>query len=471
MSAHRAPKGRRARPAAAPAAVRAGGATATLERPVADPWRPPEADTVLLPRVAPQPYAAPAGVAPGQQGRGSRRDRRAQRRVAARRRNRRLLAGGLVLALVAGVGAATLLHRGGSAPTAPTAVAHRTQGTLLLVLTSSDGHAVESALLAHDPRTREGAVVLVPSQTVTDVAGHGQLPFGTTPALGAPQLAAETLGDLLGVTVDGTLRLPVPALSTLVDRVGGVHVDSVDADVVVPGPGDNERVLVAKGGAQVLGGAAAVAYATYRAPGEGEEARLARFTAVLGGLIDALPGAAGPAGALVTGVAGAGAATESPSGVGTLLTGLRADDSAGNLAYETLPVQQAGTGEDQFTVDTDQVEQLTKRYRADSIPAGRVAGDNRVIVLNGTGALNLGESAHEKLDRHNLVFVHSGNQQGFSFRHRPSVVLVPDDSAASRALGHRVATALGLPDTAIRVTDQPTSAADAVVILGADYHP
>jgi hypothetical protein len=50
-------------------------------------------------------------------------------------------------------------------------------------------------------------------------------------------------------------------------------------------------------------------------------------------------------------------------------------------------------------------------------------------------------------------------------------VLVADDSPASRALGHRVAAALGLPDSAIRVTDQPTSAADAVVILGADYRP
>jgi hypothetical protein len=91
--------------------------------------------------------------------------------------------------------------------------------------------------------------------------------------------------------------------------------------------------------------------------------------------------------------------------------------------------------------------------------------------VNGTGALGLGETAHDKLDRADLVFVHSENQQGFSFRHKASVILVPDDSAASRALGHRVAAALRLPDSAIKLSDQTTSAADAIVILGADYRP
>ena len=67
--------------------------------------------------------------------------------------------------------------------------------------------------------------------------------------------------------------------------------------------------------------------------------------------------------------------------------------------------------------------------------------------------------------------MHSENQQGFSFAHQHSVVLVPDDSAASHALGHRVAAALGLPDRDIAVDQQPSSAADAVVILGADYRP
>jgi hypothetical protein len=94
-----------------------------------------------------------------------------------------------------------------------------------------------------------------------------------------------------------------------------------------------------------------------------------------------------------------------------------------------------------------------------------------VIVINGTGALGLGQTAHAKLDRHGLVFVHSENQQGFSFRGRHSVVLVTDDSTASHALGHRVARALGLPDSDIAINSQPTSAADVVVILGADYRP
>jgi anionic cell wall polymer biosynthesis LytR-Cps2A-Psr (LCP) family protein len=376
------------------------------------------------------------------------------------------------VALLASLGGSVLAMRGGGHPPKPVAaVASRTQGTLLLAVTGTDGAAIESALLAHDPRTHAGAVVLVPSETVTDVPGHGQLAFGATTTLGSAQLPAETLGDVLGVTVDGTVRLSTAALAGLIDRVGGVRVDSVDTDVVVPGPGDTERVVVAKGGPRVLLGQAAVAYATYRAAGENEQARLARFTSVLSALVDALPAGAGAVAADVASVAGPDAATVPAAQVGALLAGLRADDRAENLAYETLPVQQVGAGGDQLTTDADQVDQLVRRYLAASIPAGRIAGHNRVVVVNGTGALGLGETAHAKLDRHDLVFVHSENQEGFSFRHKPSVVLVADDSPASRALGHRVAAALGLPDSAIRVTDQPTSAADAVVILGADYRP
>ena len=154
-----------------------------------------------------------------------------------------------------------------------------------------------------------------------------------------------------------------------------------------------------------------------------------------------------------------------------MLAGLRADARAQNLAWETLPVQPVGTGEDQLTPLPDDVAQLVHRYLAASVPAGRASGHNRVIVVNGTGALGLGETAHAKLADAGLVFVRSENQQGFSFRHRHSVVLVPDDSAASRALGRRLTAALRLPQADVAINDQPTTAADAVVILGQDYRP
>jgi anionic cell wall polymer biosynthesis LytR-Cps2A-Psr (LCP) family protein len=399
--------------------------------------------------------------------------RRAQRRAAQRRRNLRLLALAgvalvvlvVVLVVVLAGGGGGKRHRSAAKPPG------RTQATLLLMVRGADGTAVESALLAHDPSTRRGAVVLVPSTMVADVPGRGQLAFGQTPTLGASQLPAETLGDVMGVTVDGTVVVDASGLAALVDRVGGVEVDQVDTDVVVAGSGNTERVLVAKGGRQRLSGAQAVGYATYRGAGENEQARLARFTAVLTGLVRALPAdAAGDAAALRS-LGPRLSATVPVARVAAVLAGLRADDAADDLPFETLPVQAAGTGDDVLTPQPDQVRQLVRRYLAASIPSGRAAGHNRVIVVNGTGALGLGGTAHSRLDRAGLVFVHSENQQGFSFRHKPSVVLVPDDSTASHQMGHRVAVALGLPDRDIAIDSQPTAAADVVVILGADYRP
>ncbi|MFL6137410.1 MAG: LCP family protein [Frankiaceae bacterium] len=419
---------------------------------------------------APQPITGHGAPSPGRADRRS--QRRAERRAARRRRNRRLaLAGGAVLAVVLVLLLLVVVrggsHRHGKGPVAT----GRTQVTLLLMVKGANGAAIESALLAHDPATRQGAVVPVPSTLVADVPGRGQLQFGQTATLGSARVPAETLGDVMGVTVDGALLIDTTALGALVDHLGGVDVDHVDTDVVVPGPGRTEQVLVTKGGAQHLSGAQAVAYATYRGADETEQARLARFTTVLTGLIDALPAKASDDAAALQALGGGVVFGLAPARTGAVLAGLHAADASEALSFETLPVQPVGTGDDLLTPQSDQIDQLVHRYLAASVPAARASGHNRVIVVNGTGALGLGETAHAKLDRHGLVFVHSENQQGFSFAHEQSVVLVPDDSSASHALGHRVAAALGLPDGDIAVDQQPTSAADAVVILGTDYRP
>jgi len=49
------------------------------------------------------------------------------------------------------------------------------------------------------------------------------------------------------------------------------------------------------------------------------------------------------------------------------------------------------------------------------------------------------------------------------------VVLIKDATLASRQQGAAVATALGLPATAVQQAKQVQSVADVLVILGADF--
>jgi hypothetical protein len=76
-------------------------------------------------------------------------------------------------------------------------------------------------------------------------------------------------------------------------------------------------------------------------------------------------------------------------------------------------------------------------------------------------------SVRAKLVKAGLVFVGSSNASRFGVA--TTLVLVNDASTEAVALGQRVAKALGVPATAVQTTRSPTSVADVVVVVGADY--
>ena len=207
-----------------------------------------------MPAVATPPVAP--GSAPAAPGRTvvARRDRaaaRAARRAAARRRN--LLVGGAVAAvLVLLVGGWLLLRGGGGDDVGTTGGGPPTQKTLLVQVTGEDGTAAASALTGVTPSTDTGAVVLVPSRLLVDVAGTGDIPFGETATLAEPSAPAQALTDLVGVRVDDSWVLDRTALAALVDAVGGVDA-AVDVDVVETDKDGSETVVVEAGNQELDG--------------------------------------------------------------------------------------------------------------------------------------------------------------------------------------------------------------------------
>jgi len=389
-----------------------------------------------------------------------------------RRRRRRRVAAALALVLVASGTAVAVaqLHAPTPARPAPVQAAPvgRTQTTVLFALTSAAGApggdgASESALLAADPAAGTGSVALLPARVVASVPGRGQLPLGRAVSVRDQAAGIATVADLLGVTVDGGWRLTPEALAALVDRLGGVQLD-VNADVVLGG-----ALVLRAGVGQRLDGTAAVRYAQYAAPDEDETARLARLQAVLAAVIAALPADRARLAAALVALGGGSESTLRPDRLATVLHTLAA--AAGGAAgpvFAILPVVSldTGSGTSAYRVDGPGLSS----YVASNLAASRAPGSGRdgvrVFVYNGTFAYGVGSAARDKLVAAGMSFVGSRNEA--TPGRATSVVLVPDGSPASRAAGERVAKALGLPGSSVRVADGPQDVADVVVLAGSD---
>jgi len=385
--------------------------------------------------------------------------RRAARLAEQRRRRRRITrivaaAVGLVVLVVAIV--VVLGHTGGDKKKGTTA---RTQRTVLLQVKGTDGTAVASALLAHDPAVTEGSVVLVPPQVIVAVPGAGSQPFGRALATSSARGSRDALADLMGVTVDGSWVLDAAAFGRLVDTLGGIEVD-VDVPVL------SGRTVLLQPGHQRVNGARALAFGTYLAAGEQEQSRLARLQSVVDGIVGGLPA---DVRALVGSLGKGSVPSTSVPVLADLLAGLKKDDGKDQLQYRSLPVIKvdAGTDETRFRIDAAGTRSLVDELLAASVPPGARSEGNRVLVLNGVGTPGLGEKVRAKLVPAGFVFVGSRNANAFTYAQ--TQVLVKDATTQGAALGARVARALGVPVSSVKVSDQIGTIADVVVIVGRDF--
>lgn len=390
---------------------------------------------------------------------GSRLGKRAELRKKRRKQRRRLMGAGVAAVVALLVLVTVVLVRSGGHSGGKVKTPVRTQRTLLLQVKAADGSAVASALLAHDPASGTGVVVLVPQQVLVNVAGGGSLPFAKALQIGSAKGSRNALADLMGVTIDGSWVLDGATFARLVDQVGQVKV-TVDVPVL------SGRTVLLQPGAQTLNGTAALQFASYLGAGEQEQTRLTRLQAVIDGLLTSLPKQAD------TVIKSLGGGSQPSVGLGTvagLLEGLKSDDTASNLQYRTLPVIPVASGSDEvrFRIDATATHTLVDDVLAQSIPPGSRTEGNRVLVLNGVGTPGLGQKVRDKLVPAGFVFVDSRNAPSFGYA--KTQVLVRDATAESAALGARVAKALGVPAASVETSNQIGTIADVVVIVGKDF--
>ncbi|AJE85675.1 hypothetical protein SLNWT_5299 [Streptomyces albus] len=331
---------------------------------------------------------------------------------------------------------------------------------ILVHLHNTKGGGTSTALLVDNTTTGRGSTVLLPNS----LAVAGDDGSATTLAKSVDQDGSsgtsEAVDTLLGTRVEGTWRLDTPYLNNLVELVGSIEV-TTDTDVPAPKAKKGEAPLVHKGEAQTLSGPMAVAYATYRAPGEQPTAQLERFGQVMQGVLRKLSSDTQGATVTVQSLAQILDPSLPERELGAFLAGLAERAKGGDYETALLPVQDDGT------LSREATDGVVEKVLGGTVKAPGKGDALRVGVRGGTGGgegRDEVESARVSLVNGGFTFVDGGSGQHTG----DSQVQYADPARKQQAV--EVAKTLGLPASAARKGKVPANA-DVLVQLGGDYEP
>lgn len=395
-------------------------------------------------------------------------ENRTERREEARRRARsRLIALAVVLALVAVGGAGWLWYAGKlpglSSPEtktggSTTAAAAQKRDVIVVHLHDTKKGGTATALLVDNATTKQGTTVLLPNNlALTDDDGSTTTLAKSVDADGSSG-TRDALDTVLGTNIEGTWRLDTPYLQNLVDVVGNIEVDT-DADV--PDPDAKTKggpPLVHKGADQTLSGKMAVAYATYRAPGEAQNAQLERFGQVMQGVLRKMSSDAQAATVTVQTLQQILDPSLTDKDLGTFLAKLAELAKGGDYKTALLPVQGDGT------LSAEAANSVVKDVLGGAAKSPAQGSAVRVSVRNASGEKGNTDKARVVLLNGGFTFLEGGTASSRA----TSQVLYGDPADKDNAT--EVAKTLGLPAGAVTKGTVPGTA-DVMVVLGRDYKP
>ncbi|WP_328440688.1 LytR C-terminal domain-containing protein [Streptomyces sp. NBC_00444] len=396
-------------------------------------------------------------------------ENRTERREEARRRARsRIVALVVVLALVAVGGVGYLWYAGklpglsssdDSKTGEATAVGAQKRDVIVVHLHDTKQGGTATALLVDNATTKQGTTVLLPNSLA--MTGDD----GTTTTLAkaveddGSSGTREALDTVLGTQIQGTWRLDTPYLQNLVDLVGNIDVTT---NTDVPDPDAKKKgaaPLVSKGEDQTLSGKMAVAYATYRASGEAQNAQLERFGQVMQAVLRKLSSDATAATTTVQTLAQILDPSLTDKDLGTFLAKLADLAKGGDYKTALLPVQTDGT------LSAQASDSVVKDVLGGTAKSPDKDAAVRVSVQNASGDKDNTEKARVVLLNGGFTFLEGGTASGAQ---AASKVTYTD--AADKENATEVAKTLGLPTSAV-TKGKGSSNADVSVVLGQDYEP
>ncbi|MFF8590502.1 LytR C-terminal domain-containing protein [Streptomyces sp. NPDC015220] len=395
-------------------------------------------------------------------------ENRTERREEARRRARsRIVALGVVLALVVAGGVGYLWYAGklpgsssGSRTGAATAAGGAQKRDVIVVhLHNTAKGGTSTALLVDNATTKQGTTVLLPNSLALTADDGSTTTLAKSVQGDGSSGTRDQLDTVLGTSIQGTWRLDTPYLQNLVDLVGNIEVDT---DTDVPDPDTRKKgaaPLVHRGGGQTLSGRMAVAYATYRAPGEGQNAQLERFGQVMQGVLRKISSDPQAATVTVQSLAQILDPSLTDQDLGTFLAKLADLAKGGDYKSALLPVRADGT------LSAQTSDSVVKDVLGGTAKSPGPGSAVRVSVQNASGARDDTEKARVVLLNGGFTFLEAGTASDVR---SASQVVYADDGDKQNAT--EVAKTLGLPDGSV-TKGTVTSNADVSVVLGQDYKP
>ncbi|WP_105974482.1 LCP family protein [Streptomyces geranii] len=395
-------------------------------------------------------------------------ENRTERREEAKRRARgRAVALVVVLALVAVGGVGYLWYAGKLPGTSSsdtkaggaTSTAAQKRDVVVVHLHNTKKGGTSTVLLVDNATTKQGATVLLPnSLALTDDDGSTTTLAKSVDDDGSSG-TRDALDTVLGTDIEGTWRLDTPYLQNLVELVGNIDIDT-NADVPDPDSAKKGTApLVKKGEDQTLSGKMAVAYATYLASGETQDAQLERFGAVMQGVLRKLSSDAQAATVTVQTLAQILDPSLTDKDLGGFLAKLADLAKGGDYKTSLLPVQGDGT------LSAQASSSVVKTVLGGTAKSPDKDAAVRVSVQNATGDKTDTEKARVVLLNGGFTFLEAGTAGTPA---ATSQVLYAD--AADKENATEAAKTLGLPTSAVK-KGTVTSNANVSVILGQDYEP
>ncbi|MFD5077916.1 LCP family protein [Streptomyces sp. NPDC058371] len=394
-------------------------------------------------------------------------ENRTERREEAKRRARgRVVALVVAFALVA-VGGVGYLWYAGKLPGASsdgksgttTSAAAQNRDVVVVHLHNTKEGGTSTALLVDNTTTKQGATVLLPnSLALSDDSGSTTTLAKSVDDDGSSG-TRDAIDTVLGTDIEGTWRLDTPYLNNLVELVGNIDIDT-NADVPDPAAKSSKKgaaPLVHKGEAQTLSGKMAVAYATYRASGEAQNAQLERFGQVMQGVLRKLSSDSGAATTTVQTLAQILDPSLNDKDLGSFLAKLADHAKGGDYKTALLPVQTDGTLSAQ---SSDSVVKDLLGGAAKSPEAGAAV---RVGITNASGNKDATDKARVVLVNGGYTFLDAGTS---GTAQAVSRITYADTDRKDDAV--EVAKTLGLPTSSVK-KGKVTSSADVSVVLGQDY--
>ncbi|MEU9960443.1 LCP family protein [Streptomyces sp. NPDC050982] len=392
-------------------------------------------------------------------------ENRTERREEAKRRARgRVVALVVTLALVAAGGVGYLWYDGRlpgtsseSASGTTTAGGAQNRDVIIVHLHNTKGGGTATALLVNNTTTKQGTTVLLPnSLALTDDNGTTTTLAKSVDDDGSSGTRDE-IDTVLGTDVEGTWRLDTPYLNNLVELVGNIDIDT---NTDVPDPDakkKGEAPLVKKGDEQTLSGKMAVAYATYRASGESQNAQLERFGQVMQGVLRKLSSDPQAATTTVQTLAQILDPSLSDKDLGAFLAKLADRAKGGDYKTALLPVQTDGR------LSAQASDSVVKDVLGGAAKSPEKGAAVQVGIRNSTGDKDATEQARVVLLNGGYTFVDGGETDVAQ-----AVSQITYADAAKKEDAVEVAKTLGLPTSSVK-KGRTTSNADVSVVLGQDY--